>query len=242
MIAARAIRLPRLGSSGSVNRYPERSASHLEGTKGEHLLMRVIAGLYRGRRLLAPVGLRTRPILDRVKVALFDWLGSMLAEPGRLPAVAVLDIFSGGGSLGIEALSRGAASCVFVETDPQALRCLRENIETLGIGPSTSVVAVPVGSLRQECLAARTKDGFGLVFLDPPYPMSMDLSADSPMTRTLDHLAAVVPAASEALLVWRHPIEAAIPEELPGGWVSLGRRTWGRMAVTMFRNRRRETT
>lgn len=198
--------------------------------------MRVIAGLYRGRRLVAPDGLRTRPILDRVKVALFDRLGAMLAEPGRLPPVAVLDLFAGGGSLGIEALSRGAASCVFVETDPQALRCLRRNIETLDLGSKAGVIAAPAGSLRKESLAGKTEGGFDLVFLDPPYPMSVDLSADSPMTRTLANLAEAVPLASSSLLVWRHPIEAPIPSDLVGGWVSLDRRTWGRMAVTMFQH------
>jgi 16S rRNA (guanine966-N2)-methyltransferase len=186
--------------------------------------------------------MQTRPILDRVKVALFDWLGSLLAEPGRLPAVAVLDLFAGGGSLGIEALSRGAASCVFVEIEPQALRCLRRNIETLDLAATSKVLAVPAGLLRKEALIGAAGTGFGLMFLDPPYPMSGDLSADSPMMRTLDHLAGAAPVTSEALLVWRHPIDAAIPDELPGGWVSLGRRTWGRMAVTMFQSRQRETT
>jgi 16S rRNA (guanine966-N2)-methyltransferase len=95
--------------------------------------MRVVAGQFRGRRLQAPPGETTRPILDRAKVALFDWLGAQLSQPGDLPPIHVLDMFCGAGSLGIEALSRGVASCTFVEKDKEALQSLRMNLAQLGI-------------------------------------------------------------------------------------------------------------
>jgi 16S rRNA (guanine966-N2)-methyltransferase len=195
------------------------------------IAMRVIAGLYRGRRLLTPEGERTRPILDRVKVGLFDWLGSQLALPGSLPPLQVLDLFCGGGSLGIEALSRGAAGCFFVDTDRQALVCLKRNIEALGLGPTARIVACSAESLRLKPAGA---GGFGLIFLDPPYPLSENLAAGSTLYRVFDRLGSAVAVTPGALLVWRHPDGCAMPEDLNESWVSLERRTWNRMAVTMF--------
>ncbi|MGH7151836.1 MAG: RsmD family RNA methyltransferase, partial [Planctomycetota bacterium] len=86
--------------------------------------MRIIAGEHRGARLLSPEGRTTRPMLDRVRTALFDRLGP-------LAGARVLDLFAGTGCLGFEALSRGAESCRFVESDPRALAALRANVEKL---------------------------------------------------------------------------------------------------------------
>jgi 16S rRNA (guanine966-N2)-methyltransferase len=195
--------------------------------------MRVIAGLYRGRRLLTPEGGRTRPILDRVKVGLFDWLGSRLALPGSLPPLQVLDLFCGGGSLGIEALSRGAAGCVFVDADRRALGCLKQNIEALGLGPRARVVA---GSAENLPLKPPTGNGFGLMFLDPPYSLSENLAPGSVLHRLLDHLGGSIAATPEALLVWRHP-DTCAAQALTDSWVSVERRTWSKMAVTIFEYR-----
>lgn len=196
--------------------------------------MRVIAGEFRGRTLVAPSGNTTRPILDRVKVALFDWLGSRLAQPGSLPPVAVLDIFSGGGSLGIEALSRGAASCVFVETDKSALQCLRSNIETLGLADRVRVL---MESADHACPVPASGDDFGLVFLDPPYRLSEDVSPTSLMGRLVGRLGSTIPLANDALAVWRHDAAIHLPTELPGGWISIERRVWGTMAVVMMKRK-----
>jgi len=193
--------------------------------------MRVIAGQYRGRRLLAPEGGRTRPILDRVKVAVFDWLGSRLALPGSLPPLQVLDLFCGGGSLGIEALSRGAAGCVFVDTDRAALACLKQNIESLGLGAAAKVLAFAADTLRLKPPGA---DGFGLIFLDPPYALNENLAPGSVLYRVFDRLGGSIAATPGALLIWRHPDTCALPDALTDNWVSLERRTWSRMAVTVF--------
>jgi 16S rRNA (guanine966-N2)-methyltransferase len=123
--------------------------------------MRVIAGRHRGRRLKAPAGRRTRPTSDRVRESLFAILGELDGE-------RVIDLFAGTGALGIEALSRGAATAVFVERDAAAIKALRENLDGLGIA------AEEAEARRGEALAAlRTARGraetYDLVFIDPPY-------------------------------------------------------------------------
>jgi 16S rRNA (guanine966-N2)-methyltransferase len=194
--------------------------------------MRVIAGCFRGRALQTPTGRSTRPILDRVKAALFDWLGARLAQPGSLPPIHVLDLFAGGGSLGIEALSRGADTCLLVETDRAALKCLRGNIAALKLESRTRVVAQPAETARLE---APPSGSFDLIFLDPPYPLSRDLSPASVVPRLVSRLGDDIPAAADALLIWRHEVAARIPQTLPSGWKSVEQRTWGTMAITMFR-------
>lgn len=127
--------------------------------------MRVIAGHAKGRRLKSPAGQGTRPMMDRVKEALFSSLGS------RVPGADVLDLYAGSGALGIEALSRGAASAVFVEQGWKALQALRSNLEAVGLGGEI------VGGTAEEFLA--TSGGlFDLVFIDPPYRLSLALLGD----------------------------------------------------------------
>jgi len=120
--------------------------------------MRVIAGRYGGRRLTAPRGAATRPTADRVREALFSALGDV-------SGLTVLDLFAGSGALGIEALSRGAATATFVERAQPALVALRANLEALDIEAE-----VHRGDARAF---ARNASGAGhsydLVFLDPPY-------------------------------------------------------------------------
>jgi 16S rRNA (guanine(966)-N(2))-methyltransferase RsmD len=121
--------------------------------------MRVITGKYRGRKLSAPKGDSVRPTADRVKEALF----SMLSDFTRGARVA--DVFAGTGSLGIEALSRGAEACLFIENSAFAAEALKANLNTLGIG-SEAVVC------RMDFRAAMMRHaGFGadIVFIDPPY-------------------------------------------------------------------------
>lgn len=195
--------------------------------------MRVIAGMYRGRQLLAPPGTGTRPILDRVKVSVFDWLGSMLAMPGSLPPIAVLDLFSGGGSLGIEALSRGAAHCTFVEQDREAVRCLRENLDALRIDATVArVLCESAERVRQS--PPDHAGGYDLIFLDPPYRLSEEFAPNTSMWRILHRLGDQVPVAVDATAMWRHDEKVVIPQVLPGGWQSSQRRVWGSMAVTML--------
>ena len=167
--------------------------------------MRVVGGVWRGRPLSAPAGRRTRPTSDKVREAVFDVLGALPAASaaarsgadavgevaGPLAGHAALDVFAGSGALGIEALSRGADSCTFVESAPAALRALRGNLARLGVPvvrpaardgvtlrgasrgselvsqPSAVVLAADV---RQALAAdARRHARYTLVFADPPY-------------------------------------------------------------------------
>jgi len=121
--------------------------------------MRVIAGAFGGRSLVAPKGQATRPTSDRVREALFSVLGDVT---GAL----VLDLYAGTGALGIEALSRGAKRAVFVENARPALEALRRNLDALNLRQVTSVVAAPVAKALRG-LTAETR--FDLVLVDPPY-------------------------------------------------------------------------
>jgi 16S rRNA (guanine966-N2)-methyltransferase len=124
--------------------------------------VRVIAGSAKGRRLgKVPDG--TRPMLDRAKEGLF----SSLAADDRLAGATVLDLFAGTGSLGIEALSRGAERATFVEQGREALRVIRENLEHTGLGDLAEVVQA-----RVEDYLRRGAKPADLVFLDPPYAMT----------------------------------------------------------------------
>jgi len=120
--------------------------------------MRVIAGTLRGRRIGAPSGLATRPTSDRVRESLFDLLGPLPAGS------AALDLFAGSGALGIEALSRGAATATFVERDRAALRALRRNLEALGLRGRARVVAGDAASAL-----ALAPGPWDLILADPPY-------------------------------------------------------------------------
>ena len=122
--------------------------------------MRIIAGEWRGRRLTAPKGEATRPTADRARETLFAMLTSRL---GDFEGLQVADLFAGSGALGLEALSRGAAQCLFVEQDRAALDAIRANVAALGAGVRARVEAGSVMGLRA---APRPLD---LILADPPY-------------------------------------------------------------------------
>ena len=122
--------------------------------------MRIIAGEWRGRRLVAPKGDTTRPTADRTRETLFSMLASRL---GSFEGLAVLDLFAGSGALGLEALSRGAASCLFVEQDGEALKALRTNVEHLAGRGRATVQASSVMALGPA------RGSYDLILLDPPY-------------------------------------------------------------------------
>jgi len=193
--------------------------------------MRIIAGTLRGRILEAPPGFDTRPILDRVKTPLFDWLGSRLALPGSLPPVNVCDLFCGSGTHGIEALSRGASHCIFVERNAKAAACLRRNLATLKLQSRATVLESPVEAARP---AAPGGGPFGIVFFDPPFVFSESTEASSPAARCLRHLANAMTVADDAALTWRHDERVTLPETLPGNWRQIDRRVWRRNAVTFY--------
>jgi 16S rRNA (guanine966-N2)-methyltransferase len=169
--------------------------------------MRIIAGQYRRRKLLTKRGLTTRPITDRAKETLFE----QLAE--RMERSRIADVFAGTGTLGLEALSRGAHSCVFIEQDRQASELLEKNVAALDV--------------RERCLCWRADVfrcsfrprgvpdfvPFDLVFFDPPYRMIERLRPATPLYASLERLGRSTVSAADAMLCLRTPAMAdfAVP-------------------------------
>ena len=122
--------------------------------------MRIVAGDWRGRRIIAPRGDATRPTADRTRETLFNMLASRL---GSFEGLSVLDLFAGSGALGLEALSRGAAHCLFVEQEADAVKAIKTNIAALDARSRTTVQHGSVLSLGPA------KSAYDLILLDPPY-------------------------------------------------------------------------
>lgn len=147
--------------------------------------MRVIAGEARGRQLRSVPGDVTRPITDRVKEALFNILGE------RVVGVSVLDLFAGTGSVGIEALSRGARWAVFVEQDGRALRTIRENLHATNLRERAEIIA---GDVFDYLAHLKPGEQFGLVYVAPPQYKGL-------WARTLRVLDQRLPLAPQGIIV-----------------------------------------
>lgn len=160
--------------------------------------MRVIAGRWGGRRLQAPRGQSTRPTSDRVREALFSVLGDDVA------GARVLDLYAGSGALGIEALSRGAASAVFVDTSQAALGAIRANLEALGA--EAEVRRADARRFLGSASAARSE--YDLIFLDPPYRFAARLGRElsEALPPVLAHDAVVVAESDR-----RTPLDIELP-------------------------------
>ena len=155
--------------------------------------VRIVAGTHGGRVLRAPPGAATRPTSEKVREALFNILGPPPEE------THVLDLFAGSGALGLEALSRGAASVTFVERGRPALAALRGNIHTLGVAAQATMQAVEVARFL-TLAAAGTTPVWRWVFLDPPYAANVvtDSLAALPRARLTDDAVVVVEHAHRA--------------------------------------------
>ncbi len=136
------------------------------------LAMRIIAGSFRSRTLLAPPGLGTRPTSDRLRETLFNVLAPYIE------GAAFLDLYAGSGGVGLEAASRGAARVTFVERAPAALKVLRDNLARLGIESGVHVYAGSVGAfLRSAAKSSPKPEPQEMVFLDPPYNEAREYEA-----------------------------------------------------------------
>ncbi len=183
--------------------------------------MRVVGGRLRGRPLAAPQGGDTRPTSDRVREAVFNILTHSIPE-FSLEGCRVLDLFAGSGALGIEAISRGAEFCVFVEDGAEARGAIRENVEALGLGGVTKI-------FRRDATAlgpAGKHDRFDLVFADPPYGKGL---AEKSLASAVDG-------------GWVGAHALVVVEESAGTLIDLGkafreisRRTWGDTQVVFAR-------
>ncbi|MGP3972532.1 16S rRNA (guanine(966)-N(2))-methyltransferase RsmD [Streptomyces sp. 8N114] len=131
-------------------------------------MTRVIAGAAGGRRLAVPPGTGTRPTSDRAREGLFSSWESQLGGAVGWQGLRVLDLYAGSGAVGLEALSRGAAYTLLVETDPRAVRTIKENVRAVGL-PGAEVRP---GKATQILAEDPPEHPFGLVFLDPPYAVT----------------------------------------------------------------------
>jgi 16S rRNA (guanine(966)-N(2))-methyltransferase RsmD len=174
--------------------------------------LRIIGGTVGGRTLKSKKGRDTRPTADRVREAVFNILLARQAPPAR-----VLDLYAGTGAMGLEALSRGAGECVFVESDAEACALIRENARALGF----SQVTVE----ETKVLACRPSGHFGWIFLDPPYA-SHEL--DKALRRVEPHLEAGGVAVAEH--DWRNS-----PSETAGGLARTEVRRYGQTGVSFYR-------
>jgi 16S rRNA (guanine966-N2)-methyltransferase len=174
--------------------------------------VRIVAGDRKGARIFAPRGETTRPTSDRVREAAFDLIGPV-------DGATVLDLFAGSGAMGLEALSRGAATVVFVESDPDAVRAIERNLDKLRLTGATVVRTGATTGLAQEASAGRQYD---LVLADPPYAMTDYETLARYLPRVL---------ADDGLLVLES--SARIEPELAGLAVRTTRK-YGSTRVTVF--------
>lgn len=166
----------------------------------------MVAGEFGGRKLIAPDGLTTRPTTDKVRQAVFNSLDSM----GLVEDAVVADLFAGSGAMGIEALSRGAARCTFVERDRDALRALRANVQALGLEARATIVTSDVMAW------VPAMRGVDLALVDPPY--------------TFDAWPALLGLVQVDYVL----CESAREVPAPDGWQTVRAKKYGRTAVTLL--------
>ncbi len=175
--------------------------------------MRIVGGKFRGRALAAPQHEGLRPTSDRVREAVFNILAHGVAG-FAVDGVRVIDLFSGTGALGIEALSRGAAYCLFVEEAPEARALIRTNIETMGLTGVTRIFRRDATDLGP----AGNMEPYGLAFLDPPYGQGLGERA----LIALRDGSWLLPG---AVIVLEERASADV--SLPEGFAEIDRRNWG---------------
>ena len=181
--------------------------------------MRIIAGTARGRKIEAPEGKNTRPTLDRVRENLFNILQMNIRDS------RVLDLFAGSGALSIEALSRGAESATLVDSDRNANRIQKKNLEALGFANRAEVLLRDWKQAAAEL--AREGRRYDLVFLDPPYRMTDLHEVFTAVGQLL---------AEDGLVILEHEAKAAVTAG--EGYEVTDRRQWGYCGVTFYRLRK----
>ena len=187
--------------------------------------MRIIAGTKKGMKLFSPKSDVSRPILDRVKESLFNVLYKYDVPAGK----TVGDLFSGVGSLGLEALSRGAEFVTFVEVDPKVIQILKKNIEKSGFVGESKVIKADAFKLG----APVDYDGrrYDVVFVDPPYSTTRDVGEGSPLSELLGLLGEQL--APDGIVVVRTARRTELSAEYDRLEI-IERRQWSTMAITIL--------
>jgi 16S rRNA (guanine966-N2)-methyltransferase len=168
---------------------------------------------------------------DRVREAVFDMLGSWFGTLGCIPPVEVLDLFAGSGAMGLEAVSRGAAGCLFVERGPDAVRVLHTNLDALQADPSLRVVAADVWT----CPIERMRPGrqaVGLVFVDPPYRDARNTAPNGKVPRLLDRLMRADLLTEDVVAVVHHERAVGYAPAAGRSWTLADRREYGQTAIS----------
>jgi len=187
--------------------------------------MRIIAGTKRGMKLFSPEGMDTRPITDRVKESVFN----ILYSKGYLEGRIVADLFCGTGSMGLEALSRGAAWATFVDKDHRVVDILKRNIEKADfVGQSKAVCA---NIFRVGAPPTPEYGFYDLVFVDPPYKMSESCESQTQVGKLMNLLVSQVRDSGMVIL---RTHEHAVVEPAYGDLVRVDQRNWGTMTVNFF--------
>lgn len=179
--------------------------------------MRIIAGEFRGRRLVAPRGLATRPTTDRVREAWFSILGPLSGT--------VLDLYAGTGALGLEALSRGAKHAIFVESARAAQKVIEKNAETLGVSSRITLVG---SSVEAALRLIRGRAPYDLVVTDPPWTHMNSAELTLKRLLTADLLT------EDGIVALGHPKGRPVQLSEGSGLVEQSQRSWGDSAATFF--------
>ena len=179
--------------------------------------MRIVAGEWRGRKLVAPKGQSTRPTADRTRETLFSMLASRL---GSLDDFRVADLYAGSGALGLEALSRGAAHATFIETDREALKAIEANVATLGAASRAAVRNLSAESLPKS-------HPFDLILADPPYQPGSGTAVAAAVARS-----GWLPAGGWMAI----ETQRGDAVEPPEGWEIDAERDVGRARLTLLRS------
>lgn len=176
--------------------------------------MRVITGSARGARLLSPQGKDIRPTSEMAKEAVFSILQN------EIGGACVLDLFAGSGQMGIEALSRGAVRCIFVDSAKQAQKMVQENLERTKLAPSARVVPMDFSAFLSG-----TAERFDIAFLDPPYHQGL-LGKALPLTAAVMKPSGVIVCETDS--------RQALPQEA-GGFVKSREYRYGKTKITLYR-------
>ena len=181
--------------------------------------MRVITGIARGRKLREPAGLETRPTTDRVKEGIFSSIQFELE--GR----RILDLFGGTGQMGIEALSRGAARCTFVDLRKEAVTVIRENLELTGFSDRAQVIQGDALAFLSRC-----RETFDVIFLDPPYDSGL-------LEKTMELVTTIDIVSENGIIVCENGSNAGWPSVLPPYRLQKEYR-YGKIKTALYRRQR----
>ena len=194
--------------------------------------MRIVGGKWRSRKIDWPETGNTRPVTDRVKESIFDILSARMRVRGGWSDICVADVFAGGGSMGLEAMSRGAGWACFVDRDARAIQVLKSNLRNLEAGPCAAVIRKD--AWRWKPVPPSEFPPFGLLFVDPPFKDAADSSPEGQVAAFFKKAGDTGYTDRDIVVVLRHEIRTVYPDRFAHHWAVEDRREYGRNAVTFL--------